>query len=545
MGRVTDPSAAASVAVFSTLEAGEAIKSGDLLVQASDAKAYWATDPAVPATGSRPLYQAADAYFSQPNTTVSILGQANSLYEAIGCSTVYFDDGSFLLATLNNDVGFAIFKPDGSVLTPRTSLGAYVTPSQGYYAIATKKLPNGNAIVVFVGANSRPCFAVISPKGVIVKAVTQLDTVAAYTLSIALLANGNIAAAYSFTTSPNYGHKLVVFGADGTLIKGPIVIATGVPGLTPLSVAVSPAADGTFAVAWHASGCWFQTFSAAGDGQGSSVQFWSGTAAQQRLVLIPLTGGGYGLGHCPDSGNSLSGYLYNFSAAGAMLKRNDMTGLANQSVGYHAFDICPMSDGGMSAIWCWNENNTSYLGVARLSATGTSIVAPSKAVFQPSPYPGANGQMFRIAQAIDGSGNILASWINSNQSCITMFDGNFGIIKSLNFIASPTGGLGAPFINQIVDPLNANVIDVAMMSCPYGTGNPIALAQFLLSTKAKIPVGVAIADTAKGDRVKFMTVGSTPTRLSFTKPFSADYSASLGQKMSLVGNTAILKGIQP
>lgn len=548
MGAVLHPASntlsTLAAAINSTAIAGEAVKAGDVLVQASDGKLYWVADQALAGSYSRPLYQAADAYFPQPNKTVNVLSGVVSQYDSPGFSMVLLDDGSYLEAVYTAQFSFAIFNADGTVKVARQTLGSVTAYNTSMLPLAAKKMANGNVFLLFGNDTSvKPAYAIVSPKGDIVKAATYIETTANMVSGDAVVVpNGNIAVAYfgQPSGSSTYVGKVVVIGPDGSIVKAVTQLASTASGFTMRSIAVAAGTDGTFAVAWYGSGGYVQRFSGTGDSLGSAVQLTSGAASQQRIQMVALTAGGYGIAYCTDSANSGASYLYVYSGTLALVKSVYMNQLAsNSSASYNPMDLTATADGGVAAIWLASDGNNQFFSAARITATGAVAVAPGRIATQFS-TPSANYQIVRIAQIADPSGHFVATYTGNAGTVIMQLDSL--MIGLRETVYSTTPASGGAYIIQTPDPVNPNVQVLNLFFPSSSVG--VCWAQILFYTRARNPVGVAVADAAKDAPVEFTIIGTAVTRITFAKAAGCDVNNAFGQRMSLVGNKAVMKGVQ-
>lgn len=549
MGAVLFPAANSTLntiaaAITATATAGEAIKAGDVLAQASDSKLYWVADQALAGSYSRPLYQAADAYFPQPNKTVNVLSGVVSQYDSPGFAVVLLDDGSYLEAVYTAQFCFAIFNADGTVKVARQTLGSVTAYSTSMLPLAAKKMANGNVFLLFGNDTSvKPAFAIVSPKGDIVKAATYIETTTNMASGDAVvLPNGNIAVAYFGQPSGGntYVGKVAVFGPDGSVVKAVTLLASSASGFTIRGIGIAAGTDGSFAAAWYGTAGFVQRFSGTGDPIGSAVQLASSSAGQQRIQIVALAAGGYGIAYCTDSANSGASYLYVYSAALTLVKSVNMTQLAsNSSASYNPMDLTATADGGVAAIWLATDGNNQFFSAARITAAGVVAVAPGRIATQFS-IPSANYQVVRIAQVADPSGHFVATYTGNAGTVIMQLDSL--MIGLRETVYSTTAASGGAYIIQTPDPVNPNVLVLNLFFPSSGSG--VCWSQILFYTRARNPIGVAIADAAKDSPVEFTIIGAAVTRITFTKATGCDINSAFGQRMSLVGNKAVMKGVQ-
>lgn len=540
--------------ISATVTAGEAIKAGDLLTLAGDGLSYWATDPTSVAAPFRPMFVASDTYFS-PGTGITTLSPSSVGYnENIGFAPVVLNDGGYLITWLTaTAVMFTIFNKDGTVRVANVSLGARSFGSLETAPLSAKLLNNGNVFICAQGASGYLYFYIVSPDGSIVKSATLLEGVSVRGVDCAVLSGGNVAVAWiSYASSSSCTTKYSVLSQAGDVVFSTASLSAPNSFTTTWArmLAICAQTDGTFVIAWYnyssSAGANIQRFTATGSSSGSAVSVSSSSATAQKFVIAPLTGGGYALVYFADPYNAGNVSLLVYSSTLTLLKTITLTGASLNSDQSGQFitnvDITPTPDGGVALAWCALISSVATLYAAKYSAVGNVVVSPYAVGVTKQPSLVNTGQVIRIYLAKDGSQGFYITYVG----IICQLD------SSLNYLREAAIGLvawGAPVALQWSDSLNDALLDITLIGAQNPSSSSAAtvlrMQQLINFIRARVPIGVAQADAAKGATVSLTAIGSATTRLSMSKAYAADFSSSSGQKLSIIGNTAILKGIQP
>lgn len=526
--------------ILSAIIAGEDIKAGDLLTQTAGGRAFWVADPADIYAQLRPVYQVADAYlqaFGAP--VVAAINGASGSFETEAAGVVLFDDGGFAVCwkTYSNgqapfrDVYLSIYNKDLSVRVAKTLIVAGGYTSNGIAGVQLLKLNSGNVMAVFQGAGDVLSYAIYSQAGAVIKAATVVDSTAqGHAFSAAVLAGGNVAIGY--TTSAGSSVKYAVFSATGDVVQAATVIgAYGT--LNGLAVSVAGMSDGGFAVAWNAGKV--QKFTAAGAASGSSVNVYgngAATSAYMHIWCVALAGGGIAVA------SDVYPVCSVYNSALVLQGTYNITGMISTTNAVNAYlTLAPAADGGVFVAWIVATQSSQAIGYAKLTMAGVNTAAGTTAnVF----VGGGNGQQLRAKAAPDGG------CLVTTVSQVVQFDPLMTPIAiRTSPIVQPYSG-GSLQLAWGTDATNPNLTNMLILGAGgVGSGYPVSIQSCTWLAPARWPIGVAQADTPKGALVSFVAFGSARTRLVFTKPLNVDATAMPAQRLSLIGNTAIMKGIQP
>jgi len=263
--------------------------------------------------------------------------------------------------------------------------------------------------------------------------------------------------------------------------------------------------------------------------------------------MTPLRDGGYALVHWTDVRTAGDVPIYVIIVSPSLALRTSQL-LANCASNIYAKTaaLTATSDGGVAVVWCWlpasGSGNVQTVGVAKYGSDGKIVVAQT--ALWSVPTPSANGNMFNIYPASDNSGSLFIAYVGGSSGYLLQVDSMLNILRGL---PNAIPALGAPVLIQVPDSFNSGVVDLIFVAkaSPGSTTTQLTVGQYQFFQRAMVPAGVATADAVKGAQIPIMIVGNITIRLSLFKNFVCDYSASGGQKMSVVGNTAIMKGVQP
>ncbi len=552
MGRNYQPDPAASSSAYSAFVAGEDIKAGDIITQAADGAVYWAQDPASPYAQLRPVFQPADAYVQNWGAPVIFPQEA-----AGDCGvTMQLDDGAYLYAyrtyvTPDGSGGpwsealFSIYNRDMTVRVFRV----YITKQKSSTSIkvlTATKLKNGNIMFVLGGTGSFLSYAIFAQDGSQVVGLTQLDISSVIVgASVALLPNGNVAIGYCLNDSKV---KLAILSQTGATIVAPFLVdnmGTGAINSNqsqtqPCQLAVL--SDGSMVLA-NAGGT-AQMFTQAGALLGNKILFannpWNSNS-YINVWAMALAGGGFVLA-C----DATVQYMV-YSSTGALLKTLSMTKQANTQNSGPFWDFAAAPDGGfyaMSAYVTGSGNSGDpqiyWISAAKFDAAGVMVGAAVNYKLTNAPMGWTNfGWGVRCYVSPDGK------VVATTNNVVLIFGASLNVLTERLALNVPAVTVPAAIrVSFKVDTINPNLVSMLMTITPSytSTGYVAAMLAAYLYAPARVPVGVASTDAVKGSVVSAVIQGPTRTRLMIVKPYSVDATSAAGQKLSLLGNAAILKG---
>ncbi|KAB1069264.1 hypothetical protein [Methylobacterium planeticum] len=544
------PSAVASIT------AGEAIAKGDLIVQGGDALAYWAADPAAPGASLRPLALASDAMMSLQMATISpFAGQAPAF--AASCVLTNGNVAVFSLATSGANSGFII----GSIYTPQGVLVAGslklalgdATSNIDFKVYAVALTGGGFALGLTSRTNNFPSVTTYDASGALVgsQVFLETNTFRAYAMQLTALQNGGYAVAWYTTTG--FQVKLAFFNASGVQQGSTIIVGTA-PNQPNNYYAellrLVTLTSGNVAVVWQSggvSGNMFVRLAIYSQVGGVAVPDFAtglvkgGVTVSDVLNLqaIALTDGGLGIRLAQNGGH----YFAKYSGLGILVgTQYTLDTNPNTVVG-----VLVALPGGLTFWAASTTTGTPPAGYTRwgvVGADGNALVAATA--------PTVNGA------TTSGNGYVYATMLQNGDLLLvvegaasTAYGVRFGLVSGV-YAQKDSGTLFPVSVATLISatlatPL-ATLADAASLAgnafIVYAVGS-LAIVNALVQKRSLI--GVAQAAAVKGAQVAVQILGGIATRLNFVKPLQVDQSAAAlpGQKMSVTGNMAVLKGIQP
>lgn len=537
MGRNYQPDPAAGSSIYSAITAGEDIKAGDLITQTANGRAYWANDPSNVFAQMRPVYQPADVSMQTYGATViPVIESVSGTFDSDGPGALLLDDGAFVVGwiasgTSPRDVWFSIYNKDLTVRVAKVRVANNAgSNGSGPATVMLHKLPNGNFMLVFRGTGNGPAFAIYATDGSLVKAATSIEVTSGFAWSSALLTNGSVAVAY--TSGSGAPVKYAVVSQVGDLVQVATQIGT-YSGDTAMAVAIAATADGGFAIAWNSGK--LQKFTATGAAVGAAVNVYGGGAATNgymHVFCVALPGGGIAVV------SDVYAACWVYSSNLVLQNTYAISGMYATTNYMNCYcTVAAAADGGIFLAWVVSGSSSQQVGYAKLSATGVLLnsgVTPSTVN-----VGGGNGQMYRAKPSPDGGCFILTV----NQ--IVQFDSN------MNFVSIQTAPVNQPHMGGslqafwMVDTSNPLLYNVLILAGGgVGGAYPVYVKSCTFFAPARWPIGVALSDAVKGGQVTFVAVGPARTRIMFTRPAVFDATATPAQKLSIIGNLAIMKGFQ-
>lgn len=519
----------------------EAVKKGDLITIGADGKARFAVEPGSALAKFRPLHQqeavtavnaVAETYFLDVD--------APDASACAGLASLYLKNGNFAVAFVaQSQVQVSVFTNDGA-LVDNTKLGL----SDGVHLdVALTALPSGNFAVAYCeGAAAQLKVALFNCDAVMIHSGVIVPTTAAPTsLSLAAFNDSSFVLAFCVSDQPFF----VRFSAAGEPQSAVTSVdsASSSPVGNNQSVKVITLAGGTFVVVYaqvsDLSGFVFlQVFSAAG------LPLSQKMAVGENLTLLnnvgpfvtaaAMNGGGFAVG---TYGGKAPGYQLNiFGATGVAQGGTIVLDAFGGEQLPNRMALAGLESGNVGVVW------SSTL------VTGAVYAPDGTAVFVRAGYaPGSgsvaldatiHGAVVAFQGQVDGQAEpvLYVGEVNNllygETSPTAIAAGKLGSRPVVFALQSTLGSYGSQFMAGIAND-NVQLVKVENYSI---------MQQSL--------IGVADADTAADQAVPVRVAGAVTLRVPFKQPFAADFNTSSvsgitpGQKISVIGDLAILKGIQ-
>lgn len=506
--------------------AGEAVVQGQLACIGGDGLAYYVMDPAGPGGALRPASGAAASGLPFAAGPATPLPWATNL-AAAGC--VLSNGNAVLVGTAGNSVVFGIYNPLGVQQGGLVTL-PHASPSVNLYAVTLSS--GGFALAYQDQGTLAATVAIFSNAGAQILAPLIVEAgVATTSLTIAPLSGGGFAVAYCTSTG---AVRYAVYSATGSVVQAPAT--TGLNGIMTTSacaVSVGALTAGGFVVAAFntSNTCsYFSRFSAAGVVQQSNVAAFPTASAATNYCTVSVTGlatGGFIIAHYANG--TFGTGVATFSAAGTAVGAPYSVGNSSSTSFTPAFTVVARSDGHALV------STQAYLFIANSSGTlGAQVSLASgygNAVTQAD-----NGWV--IACGFSGTLEIRDTALNL---IATLQNSALGVWSALvNMTPVCILAVGRSAVRSTV-PL------VMIMTPGAGSARCVTLALTGVSVQKTTPIGVFGASAAAGSSVPVQYQGVATLASGFLQPFSVDGNSAVppGQRMAIVGNQAILSGIQP
>jgi hypothetical protein len=534
-GAASSGGAGSLVTASTTYVAGEAVQQGQLANLGADGLAYYSLDPLGPGGALRPLAGQLATVFPYAAGPASVVGPAGAIIG--GC---VLTNGNAVVFTAQSSVlQFGIYNSLGVLQGPLVTVATNVSP-RVFMAVAA--LSNGGfafSYVTTVGAG-QPSVAVYNAAGAVVLAPTLVESgTSAASMSIAALLNGGFVIAYNSVGDGSC--RYAVYSNTGAVVKAAANTTMGGMSLTsPCGLSVAALADGGFVVVGlamngtNASGL-FSRYNAAGVAQQTNV-----TAVQAgtsntigTICVVGLSGGGFVIAGY--YGPSSATYVATYTSAGVQVGAT----------------YVPSSYG-----------NLNYPGIALVARPGgtdailvspTSVSAVAVTICLPNGTAGASVNNAQLGScntlAVLANGHIVIAGVGSN---MVVLDASLSGVGSASLVSL---GLNAGTPNQTpacILPMAPSALNPAVplaLTCTSAAGvtpKLASVATVVQGAQKTTPVGVFGASAAAGSAVPVQFLGQATLASGFVQPCVVDANGNVppGQRMSIIGNQAILNGIQ-
>lgn len=515
--------------------ANETLAIGDMAVVDSNGQVGYAVDPSVGGSSLRPVYRAAAAYnFLQTPTITVTSGSALNDQQKRSVAAV-LSNGYVVLAWFNTAAGdarFEVVDQSGVTVVPVTVVGAADATAP---LIAVTALDGGGFVAAF-SQGGTPKFAIYSNTGTVVKAVTSVDALPTNVRSVAItgISSGGFAIGYAIQIAASGNiqtPRYAVYDAAGTVVSAPATLKVNIADITAYDQTfIARLGGGGFVVTYllydgSNEFSYFKRFNNSGALQGAETLIQSTGGVLQGQNIVGLAGGGFatvgGL-NCLISVYNSSGVLQ-----GAQASLGTTSGLNTQLV-------IALNDGSVIAFIAGATLAPSY---ARYSSTGGLLTAATV-------LGSTVGRPQIGALSLNNNGFIL-TWSDATAALTFARFGTAaaGGITATTIASSASFAAGRIAMVQVLHPVKPVEICTHILT---NSDTALSLNIFNGFADKATPVGVCTAAATVGNTVPVQFTGPAQLRLPYKFPATFNYQgmAIPGQKMSVVGSTVVLQGIQ-
>jgi hypothetical protein len=513
--------------------AGEAVQAGDLLSLGADNLAYYGLEPNSIGASLRPITNPSPV---TNGLQIPLVTASTQVPTSVGAfSADKLANGNIVVAWRTDpNMYYAIYKPDGTPV-----LGAALIESGGTPTInrpvKVKALAAGGFALGWCNLNGAiytPRFALYDAAGTLQGAILNVEnpatSFATTAIDIQQLASGNIIYAYGAHNGTNYQPRFSIYNAAGapqvsnvqvdTTMTAAITLpstALGVLGITVLT-------GGTFVYAYGLyDGTNTSTFSRRYDAAGAALAArtsHSGTTSQGNgapLALCSTTDGGFVV--------SASNNIKKYDASGNVI------GGGNVGLTW-GHTLTPLAGGGYRVVVCAANLNIWIFNAAGVQV-GTTLAIDT----------GTTTSNY-VTESVLNDGSILYSYAKGSNAAFTRVDANLNVIGSPGIVVAAAMGLPPVFGFGTTNPSSAIPTFAVVL---YGASGVI-LGIYNTYVQKLTLIGVATASAAQGSAVPVQYLGVVTLRVGFKQPYAVNYQASTppGQKMSILGNSALMSGVQ-
>jgi hypothetical protein len=512
--------------------AAEAIKAGDIVVIGSDGLGHYALPPDAPGAMFRPIIQPSPINVANGiQETIILAPSAANTSNHIGEKSILLPNGNVVfIYTAGGNTQASVVSLNGSLVGSQI-LGA----NDGIdFSVDAVLLSNGNIAAFFhVAPSSALAMAVIDKNANFVLQTAIIETsTGGGAISADVMIDGNLIVAY--TDGQNRSPKIQIRTASGGVVTaGFIPNTSSAPVANNTSVSVNALKAGGFSLVYATTdGTNGQVYACVFSGIGSALsnniqvgQPQTGSTIGAFVKSVALPDGGFAVVAYGGNGPGFALNIFNNNAQpqGANIVLDAYDG--NDSV--NRAGITVLENGNIAVIWrvFGNAYGAVYTTAGLPIVQKTSFGAFSSSVaITTIPRGGA-------AVALQGASELFIGALDNNLS------GNF------------TAALPAGLQNSIplIQPIAAAIYTSATGLIAGTVSSNVTVGIFAsYKIDQATPIGVATTATGANQDLTVQTAGVATVRLSFGQPYSLDANNNTppGQKMSVIGNTAILKGIQ-
>lgn len=519
-------------AASTVVTVGEAVQQGQLAVIGADNLAYYAVDPATISASLRPVLNPAPITngLQIPVTQLAasaILGTTDPTMA--GC---VLGNGNYVLAwQTTTSLQFGIYSSTGALQGAIQTVG---TPAGNYKGLYAAALTSGGFALSFNDATANPKYAVFDNAGNVVKALSTVEAIGVSPISlhmVALTGGGFVIGYFNGTT---FSFRYAVFDNTGAVVKAgsQVVAGTAISNYSQ-SVSVAALAGGGFVVTCATtngtnSNVQFGRYNAAGVLQGAVTSAGTNTSTSGGFIRTAgLTGGGFAI-------------LINGTGVGCVASIWNAAGVqqgANITLSATAVAIYPSNDdvvalpNGNAAFVCSGVGSGDK-AVAYVNGTNGALVASLLG----SQTGGTLGSSIGVT-ALSTNGIAIAS-----PGVVTTVDANCNLIAATPVAGMTAGTYNNSVVLQVTNPLRASAVTFVVATSGANVWQTIVNAFVQKYT----PIGVFTASAAQGQAAPVQYIGNATLATAFQQPYAinAQGNSPPGQKMNIVGNSAILYGIQ-
>ena len=530
----TGGSAAHAVAsTLTTFIAGEAVRAGDLLTLGADGLVYYGLEPGTPGATLKPLTNPTPVFntLQMPVVTASTLGPA----VANALSVDKLMNGNLIFVwRADPSLYYAIYRPDGSVAVAPTVIDSVGTSAVNRL-VKVKALAGGGFAVgwsILNGAIQTPRFALFDANGVQQGAIINVEnpatSFATIAIEIAQMANADIVYAYGAHNGTNYQPRFSIFSTAGAVKIANVQVDTTMTAAIGLqsnslygNISIVVLSGGTFVYGFGLydgtnTRCYFRRYDATGSplaARASPTANYS-VGNSSPLVMCATTDGGFVV--------SVSNSIGKFDATGATINS------ANVGLTY-GHSLTPLPGGGFRVAVCASTLNVWVFNAAGAQVGTTLSFDSSTTTSNP------------VTEAMLSDGSLLFCYNKGANAVYTRLDAN------LNVIGTAGATVGATQAGAMVFGFSTlNAYGAATFAVAFCGSASVQMGLFFTYLQKLTFIGVATASAAPGSAVPTQYTGVATLRLGFKQPLAVNYQASSppGQKASIVGNSAILLGVQ-
>lgn len=516
--------------VNTVVTTGEAVAQGQIAVLGGDGLAYYAVDPNANAVlaAQRPISQLTNVYngLQLPASTLATSANNGSSYPNMsGC---VLSNGNYVVAwgvTVSNKVQFGIYNAGGLLQGAVVVVG---TQSSSILSLNVVPLSGGGFALLYVNGTNNPVIAVYNNSGTVVLGATVVEAVTSIlSISLTALTSGGFAVAYFNSTG--FVYRYAVFSATGTVVLAPATVTTGTAIATYAnSVSICTLSGGGFVVSCGVtngtnSTTWFALYNNAGVIQGALTSAGANTSTSGGFITsVGLVGGGFALAI---NATGIGQVLQIWSAAGVQVG-GTLTLASAVWVSPNGFAISALPNGNV-AFACAATSTDKSIAYAN-GTTGALIASQTGTAIPVGTSMGMS--------ALSNNGVV----IHSNNG-VTQLDANCAVVGPLNS-AVPGVISGANYICIVLQLTSTPFVTWAVAS----SSTNVTMAVLNATIQKRTPIGVFAASAASAASVPVQYVGNITLSTGFVQPYAINQQSASppGVKMSIVGNSAILYGIQ-
>lgn len=517
------------------LVAGEDLLPGDLVAVCEDGKVRYVAEN----SQARPLYV-------EERVVVKNGVQGSTI---VGTNPVQSDLGRAMASTKHPNGGYAVAYTSEGIycvsmfdlaghLIARQTLGQ--TPDVAEIAIAS--LGEKGVVVAFKQNDGLVQFYMFDENGTLTNTGLVANSTHASSISLAVLDNGFFVIAFA-TDDKQHQVYAVLHDTKGAPVQNTKVDFFSNPTTFTQSVAVAALVGGGYVIAYGATDgtsgkVYFKIYDHAGSVVADRAQAGEDISLSPDAPFVSatgLTGGGFAIGSYGGIGPGFQ--LSVFDAKGANLGGHIVLDPFDQNTKPNRLALAGLDNGNVAVAWA----GLSY-------AYGSVYTAAGAVVFSKANYGATKGS---IALAAAESGAVVAhQGVQEDGKTIQVMAGQVGPL--LYGEVAPTAiDSGVAYTALTVLPFNLMLPYEVSGSLIVGGHDSQDLVQIdtlaSYTQGAQSVIGVVVESASKDEAVEVVVEGSWELRVPFKLPYSGDFRSAgqiKGQQLSIIGNTAFLKGIQ-